>query len=274
MHLVKTAFGPVEYSTIGRGIAVLVLHGGHSNCRDTLCCTGFDLSKYCLIIPSRPGYGKTPLGLNSQPKDAAFLMIELLNKLAVDKAIVLGISAGGLTAICLAAEFGNRTEKLILISAVTRKWLSKKSREYQLARVLFAPKVEKVTWYLFKFFFTILPNTMSRIFINQLSLRPPKGVTIRQINTIRKLIMSQASGKGFIADINQRIEVDNLAQINCPTLILHSRFDKAVPIEFAHFANERISNAKLRIYQNACGHMLWLDRDSQLRDDVNTFLSN
>ena len=75
------------------------MHGGHSNCHETLCHKGFDLEKFQLITPSRPGYGKTPLTNNRTPKQAADLILELLKCLSVDNTIVYGISAGGLTAI-------------------------------------------------------------------------------------------------------------------------------------------------------------------------------
>jgi pimeloyl-ACP methyl ester carboxylesterase len=57
------------------------------------------LSKFQLITPSRPGYGKTPLNGHTTPKQAAELIAELLNCLSIKPAIVYGISAGGLTAI-------------------------------------------------------------------------------------------------------------------------------------------------------------------------------
>jgi len=36
----------VEYSTIGNGKPILFLHGGHSNCRETLFHKGFDTRKF------------------------------------------------------------------------------------------------------------------------------------------------------------------------------------------------------------------------------------
>lgn len=56
-----TAKGRVEYSITGTGMPVVFLHGGHSNCNETLFHKGFDTRTFSLITPSRPGYGNTPL---------------------------------------------------------------------------------------------------------------------------------------------------------------------------------------------------------------------
>ncbi len=61
---IETEKGQIEYSITGKGRPVLFINGGHTNCKTTLCYKGFDLGKFQLITPSRPGYGDTPLGSN------------------------------------------------------------------------------------------------------------------------------------------------------------------------------------------------------------------
>lgn len=49
----------IEYSIIGKGKPILVMHGGHSNCYEEF---GYDFlfeNSFSIITPSRPGYGKT-----------------------------------------------------------------------------------------------------------------------------------------------------------------------------------------------------------------------
>ena len=50
--IVKTCLGDIEFKLIGKGTPVLFVHGGHSNCNETLCHKGFDLEKFKLITPS------------------------------------------------------------------------------------------------------------------------------------------------------------------------------------------------------------------------------
>jgi pimeloyl-ACP methyl ester carboxylesterase len=61
IEVIKTDKGQIEYSIVGKGVPILFLHGGHSNCQETLLHKGFDTNKFQLITPSRPGYGNTPL---------------------------------------------------------------------------------------------------------------------------------------------------------------------------------------------------------------------
>ena len=60
-HVAQTTRGPVEYRIVGQGPVILVLGGGHTNCDSSLGHEQFFLHQgYQLLIPSRPGYGKTP----------------------------------------------------------------------------------------------------------------------------------------------------------------------------------------------------------------------
>ncbi len=69
--MARTYEGAVEYTDHGTGRPVLFLHGGHSNCHEYLATRNFDTSRYRLIVPSRPGYGNTPIYPNTGPEEAA-----------------------------------------------------------------------------------------------------------------------------------------------------------------------------------------------------------
>jgi len=125
IETIETDKGQIEYSTVSEGIPILFVHGGHSNCRETLFHKGFDTSKVKLITPSRPGYGNTPLAGNFTPEKSADLIVTLLDYLKIDKVVLYAISAGGLTSITLAGKYPERVEKLILASALSKKWLDK-----------------------------------------------------------------------------------------------------------------------------------------------------
>ena len=59
--IARTKHGPVEYRSVGQGPSILVLNGGHTNCHSPLGHERFFLNLgYQMLIPSRPGYGKTP----------------------------------------------------------------------------------------------------------------------------------------------------------------------------------------------------------------------
>lgn len=142
----QTELGMLEFSSWGSGFPILVLHGAHSNCHERLVHRGIDLKKYRIITPSRPGYGETTLSKKVTPEEAAKQIIELLQFLRIDSFIVYGVSAGGLTALALASLYPEMVSKLILASAVTKKWLSPKDRKYKIASTLFHPRTEAFTY--------------------------------------------------------------------------------------------------------------------------------
>lgn len=262
-QLITTPEGTIEYAVTGAGKPVLFLHGGHSNCRETLWHKGFDTSRFLLLTPSRPGYGGTPLASFSQPAAAARLMASLLDALELDKAIVVGISAGGLTAIELAANFPDKVEKLVLLSAVTRKWLSPEDEMYRKGKTIFSPKNEKWSWLLFRTFFRLFPRKMTAVLFKELSSKTGQQITAGEVREIRDMTFLQRSGEGFNADLDQDIAAGVISRVQCPTLILHSENDRSVRMDFARHARENIPDSRMITYDNKWGHLLWVGQESE-----------
>lgn len=260
--VIYTRLGDIECCSIGKGIPILFVHGGHSNSNETLCHKGFDLEMFQLITPSRPGYGETPLNGNRTPKQTADLIIELLDHLSVGNVIVYGISAGGLTAIELAANYPNRVSKLILASAVSKKWLDENGKIYKTAQRIFNPIAEKLTWGVVRFFSRIFPNMIAKSFYPQFSKRPINRLKEDDIQDLISAMKDYNSGHGFLNDIDQTINDSKIAEIKCPTLIIHSRNDNSVPFEHALHAKEMIEDSNLVELDNEWGHLFWIGSDA------------
>src|SRR5713226_889844 len=119
-HLARTKLGLIEYRSVGQGPAVLVLNGGHTNCHSPLGHEAFFLQQgFQLIIPSRPGYSRTPSSTGKRAEAFADALMSLLDLLQLDQVIVVGISAGGPTALQLAGRHPERVSKVILQNAAT-----------------------------------------------------------------------------------------------------------------------------------------------------------
>lgn len=260
---INSRLGVVEYCSTGKGIPIVFIHGGHSNCYETLSHKGFDLEKFRLITPSRPGYGKTPLNNNQTPKQAAALIVELLASLSIEKAILYGISAGGLTALELAANYPEKVEKLILASAISKKWLDENGKIYKTARIIFNPKIEGFTWTMVRFFAWITPDMLARNFYSHFSKNPINKLKRADINELISTIRRYSSKSGFLNDIDQSISDDTMTKIKCPTLIIHSENDNSVALEHAEYANMMIENSRIEILQNEWGHLFWIGNDSE-----------
>lgn len=261
-QLISTRLGDIEYNSIGNGIPIVFIHGGHSNCYETLSHKGFDLTKFQLITPSRPGYGRTPLNDNHTPRAAADLIIELLNHLELEKVIVYGISAGGLTAIELAANYNKRVKQLILASAISRKWLDKDEKIYKTAQVIFNPKIEVITWGMVRLFSRILPRMIAKSFYPQFSTYPRHKLAKKDVLELVSAMRHYHSKKGFLNDIDQNISDETIKNIKCQTLVIHSKFDNSVSFEQAEHAKNNIQNSRLMELDNEWGHLFWIGKDS------------
>lgn len=262
IKLIKTKYGEIEYSVKGMGKPVLFMHGGHSNCHETLCYKGFDLQKFKVIIPSRPGYGKTPLKNNKTAKQSADLILSLLDYLLIDKVIVYGISAGGLTSIELAANYPERVEKLILASAVSKKWLDENGKIYRTASRVFNPKIEMFVWTMIKFMAIILPTIIARNFYPQFTTNQSHKLNEDEVRELTTYLKNFRSKKGFKNDICQDIDEKTIGEIICPTFIIHSKNDNSVSFEHALHSNSMIEQSVIAELNNEWGHLIWLGADS------------
>jgi pimeloyl-ACP methyl ester carboxylesterase len=264
MHeeVIHTKLGRIEFQLKGKGLPILFVHGGHSNCREELAHKGFDLEHFQLITPSRPGYGQTPLDGNTTPRQAAALLVALLDYLSIDKVVVYGISAGGLTAIELAAQYPHRVSALILASAISQKWLDPNGATYQTAKRIFRPGVERMTWGMVRLFSRLFPGLIARSFYPQFSKNAKPSLSKEDVQELVTSMQHYQSKSGFINDIDQTIPVGVIEKVVCPTLIIHSENDNSVPLAHARHANEMIANSKLEVLQNKWGHLFWIGADS------------
>lgn len=258
-----TTSGTIEYSIWGIGKPILIIHGGHSNCRERLFHKGIDLKRFRLITPSRPGYGSSLHSLSITPENTASLFMELLTHLEIEKSIIYGVSAGGLTAIALAGIYPERIEKLVLASAVSQRWMSPNDKTYKAAKIIFSPKMESLTWNMIRKISDLAPGMVVSYFHSQFSNKKLKELRPKETFEVLEALKRYRSKQGFVGDLDQQLLNENVfSKINCPTLIIHSEYDNTVPVEHARYANKKIPQSTLIILQNDWGHLLWVGPDS------------
>jgi pimeloyl-ACP methyl ester carboxylesterase len=117
-QIAETAAGPIEYQLIGDGDTVtLSLHGTPG---------GYDqampIEDSRVLAPSRPGYLRTPIETGRTPAEQADAYAALMDTLDIDRAIVIGASGGGPSAIAFAERHPKRTIALIALEAVSQNF--------------------------------------------------------------------------------------------------------------------------------------------------------
>lgn len=108
------------------GPPVVLLHGAGSNLQDMELALGERLAaKHRVILVDRPGFGfsarKTREG--SSPDYQAAVLRELLDRLEIDRPILVGHSWGGTLALTFALDYSERVAGLVLIAPPTHPGL-------------------------------------------------------------------------------------------------------------------------------------------------------
>ncbi len=115
-QIVQTSCGPIEYARAGNGPPVLVVHGAGG---------GFDQSLefarplieagFRVIAPSRFGYLRTPLPADASAAAQADAHVCLLDALNIQRAAVVGASAGAPSSMQFALRHPERIAALVLL---------------------------------------------------------------------------------------------------------------------------------------------------------------
>lgn len=103
----------LAYSDIGTGIPIILIHGLGS--RKEVWAPQYPLSKkYRLITPDLRGHGETVEEDNIRLRTFAKDVLELMNFLQIESAVIGGLSLGGIIAQEIYKQAPNRVIKLIL----------------------------------------------------------------------------------------------------------------------------------------------------------------
>ncbi|MFI5808549.1 alpha/beta fold hydrolase [Streptomyces sp. NPDC051561] len=250
--------GPVEYRLDRRGPrTVVILHGGHMRAGLALGEEVFAAEDCTVLVPSRPGYGGTPLTADGTPAGFADRVAELCGRLGIGQAeAVVGISAGGPTAVALAARHPRLASRLVLMSAVgPLPWPDARTR--LAARIGFHPAVEGAVWGIVGQLLRVAPGTGLRLLLRDLTTLPGRdvvaGLRLDEREKLLELFSRLRSGAGFVNDL---VPVPGLtAQVEVPVLVIASRRDGSVP--FAH-AEALAAMRHAQLWESdANSHFVW-----------------
>lgn len=267
--------GQLEYRLDRRGDAVVVVfHGGHMRAGLALGEEVFAAADYTVLVPSRPGYGRTPLSTGTSVEQYTDVVRALCAHLGIARvAAVVGISGGGPTAATMAARHGDLVERLILVSAVG--WLPYPDRLTRLgAHVMFTAMTEHATWAGVRALVRVAPNTCLRMMLKSLSTRPASEVLAALRAGDRAMLLAlfsqMRSGRGFLNDL--RPAPDVTARIDQPTLVIATRTDRGVPFGHAQSLAGTIRHAEL-VESRAHSHFVWLGPDwPKVAERIRAFL--
>jgi 2-hydroxy-6-oxonona-2,4-dienedioate hydrolase len=273
-RIANTKAGPIEYAEKGAGIPLLSVHGAGGGYDQGLAnVADFVGDGFRVIAPSRFGYLGTPVPSDRSPAAQADAHAALLTELKVDKAIVVGISAGARSAVELVLRHSERVAGLILIVPGTYAPASpvavEESRTSALVLWLVNNGADFAWWATEK----IAPSILIR-FIGvrpELFASSPPAEQERVMQIVRSIEPLSRRFSGINIDSNPDLRRPPLQDINVPTLVISARDDLFNTLPAAEFAASTIPNAELVVYDTG-GHLL-VGRQQAVRKVVSDFLA-
>jgi 2-hydroxy-6-oxonona-2,4-dienedioate hydrolase len=264
-----TPWGTVEYSVAGSGPPVLMSHGIFGGHADGLGMIATYVGTECLAIaPARFGYFGSSLPRNASPGRQADAYAAVLDDLEVERALAIGFSAGGPSAIEFALRHPSRVTALVLVASA----LPPSSRPPRFARPLMRAALSReAPFWLFK---TLLPRTFRGLLgvPHDYEPTPAEQAAIDEVGASVLPVRPRRDGVLFDAFVgNPSVRTARLEAIDVPTLLIHASDDALAPYSATVDAAVRIPHVTF-VTIDTGGH-LFLSKEARVRDEIRTFMA-
>jgi 2-hydroxy-6-oxonona-2,4-dienedioate hydrolase len=272
-QMFSTSVGMIEAALTGSGCAVLVSHGSGGGYDMGLWLAQLIGPGFQFIAPSRFGYLRSPVPPDSTPAAQADAYAALLDTLHVDSAAVIGLSAGGASALQFALRHQARCLGLVMISAVSRP-VPPLPRFLRAIYPLML-RSDFIPWLLF----TLSPRTVyqangvSPIVLARIQSDRQKMDALRDL--FYTTFPSTPRSAGMLNDLRCLTDFPlyPLREIAIPTLIVHAVDDPIIPIESGEFSASSIPQARFIRLPDG-GHFALVTHREQVIPVVHEFISS
>ena len=218
-------------------------------------------------------------GLTDKPADASYEIEEFarfvrdfMSVQGIDHAHIVGHSLGGAAATRLTLLFPEAVGRLVLVASAGL------GREvHHLIPLSGAPLIGSLL--------TRPSRSGSETFLKTL-VHNPRVVTEESIDRDYLMTLQPGAHEAFLKTVRANTNVlsgqaksmfgpnvDGLASITSPVLILWGARDPIVPLAHALAAAERLRDAELRVFEE-CGHVPMLEQTQAFNDAVSSFLKD
>lgn len=277
-ELVTTPCGPIEYAAVGTGPPILLVHGAGGGFDQGLAI-GAPLAArgHRVVAMSRFGYLRTPLPADASAEAQADAHECLLDAIGVDRAAVIGVSAGAPSALQLAVRHPERVSALVLMvpaAFVPRQGGAAPVRTPPGTLQLFdtALRSDFLFWALRR----VAPNLMIRGLLGtppELVARAPLDEQARIAAMLEHILPVTERRLGLLNDavVTTKIERYPLERITAPTLAISCADDLYGTYDAARYSAEQIPGARFLGFSDG-GHML-VGRNASVMSSIAAFLA-
>lgn len=265
--IVDTSAGRVFVHRSGRGEPLVLLHGimmSHWIFRSVLA----PLQKLRDVIAiDLPGFGDSdrPREYGYDSPAFAATVNEVLEKLGVARADVLGHSMGGGAALSLAVRNPERVSRLILVCPAVYTLPLYPDHKLLLTRM--GPFLWK----------HVLPKRLFAQSWRGRHVRDPRVITDEHVDHVWERLNRPGGREAAFAAALALTKLNNNTadpgRVKAPTLLLWPEEDRLVPLAHGKRLLRSIPGAQLRVIP-ACGHDAFIERPEQLLRELTPFLED
>lgn len=276
-QFIESPHGPIEFAEAGDGPAVLLIHGAGGGFDQ-----GLDLGDafvgegYRVIAPSRFGYLGTPLPADASPEAQADAHLRLLDALQLDTVQVIGVSAGGPSAMQLCLRHPERCSALVLI--VPMPWAPQRETTNARLSPLFLPVLNAV---LSSDFLCWMATKVARFALVKSILGTPVAVyrnapaeERRRVDQMLRAILPvsrRVAGLLNEGEIAANLTRYPLEEMRVPALVISAADDLYDTYENGLQTAEQIRDGKFVGFSSG-GHLL-LGHEAEVRSEIASFLT-
>jgi 2-hydroxy-6-oxonona-2,4-dienedioate hydrolase len=269
--IADTPAGLIEFAEAGNGEPLLMIHGAGGG-YDQGLLIGRDFEGLRIIAPSRFGYLGMSVPKDASPSAQADVHAALLDHLGIDRCVVVGVSAGGPSAIEFALRYPDRTSALILLVPRTYDPTNAIGVDEQLPSQMILRLVESSSDFLFWLAIKLARPAIVR-FLGvppELEAHAPEAERARVTEVMRSILPLSRRVAGIIAEGYGPVGPWPLEQIRVPTLVVSAEDDLFDTLPGARFTAEHIPGAELKVLESG-GHLM-LGQTERVQSWVRDFL--
>jgi pimeloyl-ACP methyl ester carboxylesterase len=277
-RIAQTPCGPIEYAEAGEGSALLVVHGAGGGFDQGLdIAAPFIKLGFHVIAPSRFGYLRTPLPGDASAAAQADAHACLLDALHVERAAVVGASAGAPSVLQFALRHPKRVTALVLMvpgayapshKVVNNEMAASEGTAFLIDSAL---RSDFLFWAALK----LAPDMMTRVLLGT----DPALVAAASREEQERIAMLKdhilpvsPRGPGLLNDAKVMTSLERypLERITVPVLAVSAQDDGYQTFEAARYTADQIPGARFVGFEQG-GHML-VGHEQQLMEEVSRFL--
>jgi pimeloyl-ACP methyl ester carboxylesterase len=258
---------------MGEGEPILVVHGAEGGFDQGIDMTGaMAASGYQLIAPSRFGYLRSTMPANPTTAMQAAAYVQLLDRLGIDKVVVVGISAGAWSSMQFAIRHPERCRALVLL--VPANYLPAGTSIHGGAVVSAMVHSNFVAWALLKLM-PIMPGGMTRMMLGTdaavvRAADLSEKARVQQVLDHLLPVSQRIAGMNFDIKTATTHEPYPIEKIACPVLTISAEDDRFGTAIRAKDIAARVPDGRAIIFPTG-GHALVGHYHDTLRD-VTSFL--